>query len=99
MNKTTRRDVLDLVERWQKILKVNVKRVQIREMKRKWASFLSRGTLTLNKDLLDLPKKYTEYVIVHELLHGIVPNHGRTFKTLLHMYLPDWEHLHRYLTE
>jgi len=97
MSKTARKDVLGLVQKWQKILKVNVKRVQIREMKRKWASFSSKGTLTINKDLLNLPRKYTEYVIVHELLHGIVPNHGRTFKTLLHVYLPDWEKLHRYL--
>jgi len=60
MSKTTRKGVLTLVEKWQKILKVNVKRVQIREMKRKWASFSSKGTLTINKDLLDLPSKYTD---------------------------------------
>jgi len=92
-----RKDVLELCEKWQKKLKVNVKRVQIREMKNKWGSCSTKGVLTINKELLKLPIKYAEYVIVHELLHLIVPNHGRTFKTLLYAYLPNWEESHQYL--
>ncbi|MGC8852217.1 MAG: M48 family metallopeptidase, partial [Hydrogenobacter sp.] len=53
--------------------------------------------ITLNKELLKLPPAYVEYVIVHELLHMIIPNHGRTFKTLLYTYLSNWEKLHEYL--
>jgi predicted metal-dependent hydrolase len=34
---------------------------------------------------------FREYVIVHELLHLKVPNHGKLFKTLLRAYLPDCE--------
>jgi hypothetical protein len=30
-------------------------------------------------------------VIVHELLHLLVPNHGKLFKSLMTAYLPDWE--------
>ena len=97
MNKTTREDILELCKKWQKELRVNIKRIQIREMKNKWGSCSSKGVLTLNKELLSLPSKYVEYVIVHELLHRIVPNHGRTFKTLLYVYLPNWEELHEYL--
>jgi len=97
MTKITRKDILDLCKKWQKELKVDVKRVQIRGMKNKWGSCSSKGVLTLNKELLSLPLKYAEYVIVHELLHRIVPNHGRTFKTLLYVYLPNWEELHEYL--
>jgi predicted metal-dependent hydrolase len=29
-------------------------------------------------------------VIVHELLHLLVPNHGKLFKSLMNAYLPDW---------
>jgi Protein of unknown function DUF45 len=32
-----------------------------------------------------------QYVIVHELLHLKVPNHGKLFKTLLRAYIPDYE--------
>ena len=97
MNKITRQEILRLCEKWQKELKVDVKQIQIREMKNKWGSCSTKGVLTINKELLNLPIEYSEYVIVHELLHLIVPNHGRTFKTLLYMYLPNWDILHEYL--
>ncbi|MCL0028405.1 M48 family metallopeptidase [Peptococcaceae bacterium] len=97
MSEVTREDVLNLCGKWEKELRVSIKRVQIREMKRKWGSCSKDGTLTLNKELLNMPIKCVEYVIVHELLHLMVPNHGRTFKTLLYAYLPEWEEIHEYL--
>ncbi|MBW9221496.1 M48 family metallopeptidase [Methanothermococcus sp. SCGC AD-155-C09] len=97
MKEITREEVLKICEKWQKKLKVNVKRVQIREMKNKWGSYSSNGILTINKELLEFPPKCVEYVILHELLHGIIPNHGRTFKTLLYAYMPEWEEFHEYI--
>jgi len=97
MNEVTREDILKLCEKWRKELKVEVKRVQIREMRKKWGSYSSKGILTINKELLKFPLKCVEYVVLHELLHGIVPNHGRTFKTLLYTYMPEWEEIHEYL--
>lgn len=97
MSKLSREDVLTICNKWHNELKVNIKRVQIRNMKRKWGSCSKNGTLTLNKELLSMPKECLEYVIVHELLHLIVPNHGRTFKTLLYVYFPKWEGIHEYL--
>jgi len=66
-------------------------------MKNQWRACSTKGALTLNKELLELPLTYAEYVIVHELLHMIVSNHGWTFKTLLYVYMPNWEELHEYL--
>jgi hypothetical protein len=93
----TRGDILKLCEKWQNELKINLRRVQIRKMKNKWGSCSTRGILTLNKEVMKLPLKYAEYVIVHELLHLIIPNHSRTFKTLLYVYFPEWEEIHENL--
>ncbi len=49
------------------------------------------GRLTLNSELLALPRELGEFVIVHELVHLLAPNHGRVFKSFLHAYLPDWQ--------
>ncbi len=49
------------------------------------------GRLTLNTDLLTLPEELAEFVIVHELVHLLVSNHGKVFKSFLYAYLPDWE--------
>jgi len=36
-------------------------------------------------------REFCDYVIVHELLHMKVPNHGKLFKSLMFAFLPDWE--------
>lgn len=55
------------------------------------------GRLTLNSELLALPRDLGEFVIVHELVHLLAPNHGRIFKSFLHAYLPDWRERERQL--
>lgn len=71
--------------------------VQVRSLRRKWGSISLAGRMTLNSELLDLPKELGEYVICHELVHLLAPNHGRVFKAFLKSYLPDWEERHRAL--
>lgn len=88
------RDVDELrwaVRNW--VTRIGVKSVQVhvRPMKRKWASMSSTGRLTLDALLLKLPKELGEYVIVHELVHRLAPNHGKVFKSFMLAYLPDWE--------
>jgi predicted metal-dependent hydrolase len=58
-------------------------------MRRKWASCSSSGTLMFSSELLSQPAAFREAVVVHELLHLLVPNHGRLFKSLLTAHLPD----------
>jgi predicted metal-dependent hydrolase len=58
-------------------------------MKRKWASCSSRGRLTFDADLLRQPAERRAEVIVHELLHLRVPNHGPLFRALLRAYLSE----------
>ena len=38
-----------------------------------------------------------DYVIVHELLHFSVPNHGRLWKSLMRAHLGDYEDCERRL--
>ena len=79
------------VNHWATKIGVRRPRVHIREMKRKWASVSTVGRLTLDAHLLRLPRSLGEFVIVHELVHLLVPNHGRVFKSFMLAYLPDWE--------
>jgi len=65
--------------------------IQIRYMSRKWASISTNGWLILNSELLDLPRDLGEFVVIHELVHLLAPNHGKVFKSFMHAYLPDWE--------
>lgn len=78
------------VEVWAERLDVQVRRVQIRAMRTKWASCSSNGTLTLNADVLGLPLDLVDYVLCHDLLHLRVPDHGKGFRAMMGCYLPDW---------
>lgn len=83
---------------WAVRIGVKTPQIHLRPMTTKWASISTAGRLTLNTDLLTLPKPLGEFVVVHELVHLLAPNHGRVFKSFMHAYLPDWEeraqHLH-----
>lgn len=76
---------------WASKMGVRMPQIHLRPMKSKWASISTAGRLTLNTDLLPLPKELGEFVIVHELVHLLAPNHGKLFKSFMHAYIPDWE--------
>ena len=75
------------VAAWARRIGVEPKEIQIRPMKRKWASCSSKGRLTFDADLLRQPAAFRAEAIVHELLHLKVPNHGPLFKSLLRSHL------------
>ena len=70
---------------------IKVNTLALRPMVNKWASCSTDGNLNFNKELLQIDKKLGEYVIVHELLHFHVPNHGKLWKSLMRVYLGDYE--------
>ena len=77
------------VNAWAKRIEVDPKEIHVRPMKRKWASCSSNGRLTFNTELLKEPASFRREVIVHELLHLKVPNHGKVFRSLLRAYLAN----------
>ena len=79
------------VNSWATKIGVNPKVVQLRRMRRKWASCSTAGRVSFSTDLLRKPRKFRDFVIVHELLHLQVPNHGKLFHSLLKAYVPEWE--------
>ncbi len=83
----------DRVLEWTAKLDVKASAIYVRPMRRKWASCSTAGTLSFNDELLGLERGLADYVIVHELLHFSVPNHGKLWKCLMRVYLGDYERL------
>ncbi|KAB2958651.1 MAG: M48 family metallopeptidase [Candidatus Methylomirabilis oxygeniifera] len=79
------------VDQWASKIGVRPLRVQIQSMTKKWASCSPSGRICLSKDLLSEDRAFQRVVIVHELLHLRVHNHGKLFKSLMSAYLPEWE--------
>lgn len=85
------------VLQWAGKLDVRVRALTIRSMRNKWASCSTAGNLTFNSELLALGRKLGDYVIVHELLHFSIPNHGKLWKSVMHVHLGDYGHLEKRL--
>jgi predicted metal-dependent hydrolase len=83
----------DHARAWAGRIGVQPRRLQLQAMRRKWASCSTAGTVTFSVDLLRETSEFQEVVIVHELLHLLVPNHGPVFRSLMKAYLPNWERI------
>ncbi len=63
----------------------------VRDMATEWGSCTkTRRTLRFNLQLAQVPHACVEYVVVHELTHLQVANHGPDFKALMDARMPDW---------
>ena len=79
------------VRAWAEKIDVNIGSLTVRPMKTKWASCTTEGRLTFNAQFLDMGLEIADYVIVHELLHFSVPNHGKLWKSLMRAHPGDYE--------
>ena len=96
------RDKVEFKDRVKEVagkMDIQVKTLALRPMKNKWASCSTDGNLNFNKQLLVLDKELGDYVIVHELLHFNVPNHGKLWKSLMTAYLGDYEKIENKLKQ
>jgi predicted metal-dependent hydrolase len=67
--------------------------LKIREMKKRWGSFLNKEKIFLNPKLIHTPKECIDYVIVHELCHFKYKDHSMKFWKYLGEKYPKWENI------
>ncbi len=66
--------------------------LKIRTMSARWGSCSpQKKTIILNKKLIEVPKNCIEYVVLHELVHFLHPNHSKHFYTTVKTFMPDWK--------
>ena len=70
-------------------------RLSFRNQKTRWGSCSSGNNISLNVQLMRLPDEQIDYVILHELCHTRIRNHGREFWQLLQGVMPDARRIHR----
>ena len=71
-----------------------------RWMTSRWGTCNTRtGHVLLNTQLAKHPLESLDYVVLHEICHLRVPNHGPAFHALLDAHMPDWRARRRALNE
>lgn len=72
--------------------KIEMPEIKVRKMKTRWGSCVpSKNKITLNIALIRVPTECMEYVVLHELVHFLEPNHGKKFYKIIEEYMPDYK--------
>lgn len=89
-----------LIHKWEPRLGVEVAGYFLQRMKTRWGSCNPhKRNIRLNTELVKKPKDLLEYVVVHEMLHLIVPTHNEKFLALLSQHYPTWREARAELNE
>jgi predicted metal-dependent hydrolase len=71
------------------MLGYSFKVVTIKSNRSNWGSCSSLGNINLNLHLMRLSDRLIDFVIVHELVHTKIRNHGPNFKSAMKQHFPD----------
>ncbi len=66
-----------------------INRISVKNNKTNWGSCSNLKNINLNLHLMRLPDRVIDFIIVHELVHTVIPNHGAKFKAAMNKYFPD----------
>ncbi len=67
---------------------------RIRDMKTCWGTcHRDSRRIYLNLKLVKYPPQYLDYVLVHELVHFLVPGHSAAFWNKVAEFCPDWRRM------
>lgn len=73
------------------------KSVSVKRLKSRWGSCGPQADITLNIFLMQLPWQLIDYVLLHELVHTKIHNHGPDFWKLFERCLPEAKKLRKQL--
>jgi predicted metal-dependent hydrolase len=79
------------------VLQVAPAEIRLTTAKTRWGSCTARGTVRLNLQLVKLPMRLIDYVVVHELAHLREMNHSAAFWCVVGGACPDYAKLRREL--
>ena len=81
-----------LVPKWEKITDLYCDSVKTKYMLTRWGTCNSKAKrIWINLQMVEKPLDCLEYIILHELTHLKITNHGKAFIAFLNEHMPDWK--------
>ena len=80
----------DMLEQVSARCRLAYNKVSIRSQKTRWGSCSTRGTISLNDQLVFVPKATAEYLMIHELCHTRYMNHSGKFWALVESHCANF---------
>ena len=95
-----RQSIAELLPKWESITGLKCSTWQIRKMKTRWGSCnVKTRKIWFNLHLAKTNTRCLEYIILHELLHIKIANHGAKFKEHMDYYMPSWRGIQKELKQ
>lgn len=95
--KELRKQIPEMLEKWQKKTGIKINQINIKKMKTKWGTCNHKdGRIWINLELAKSPIYCAEYVLVHEMTHTLEKTHTDKFFNLMDSFMPQW---HQYRDE
>ncbi len=89
-----KKNIPDLIDKWEKILNVKVKKFGIKKMKTKWGTCNGKaGKIWINLELAKKPFRCLDYIVFHEMVHLLEKKHNTVFLSYMDKYMPNWRHI------
>jgi len=85
-----KREVARLVRLYEPMVGKNVVATRLLPLKTLWGSLSVKGRMTLDLSLMLAPPAALEYVVVHEMAHLWIRNHGRRFWQRVEALYPEY---------
>ena len=94
MERWYRREALQLFEEcvahFAPLMNVSPREIKLSAARTQWGSCTVRGTVRLNWQLIKMPLRLIDYVVVHELAHLVEMNHSVAFWRVVEMVCSDY---------
>jgi len=78
------------IEIYSSKLGLSVNKIKVMELKSRWASCGKNNSLYFNWKCVMAPYSVIDYIVVHELVHLIYPNHSNDFWNQVDKVLPEY---------
>ena len=88
-----KRKLIDRTKELAKKHDFHYNKLTIRNQRTRWGSCSAGNNISLNMKLAPLPDELVDYIILHELLHTRIKNHGKGFKDQLRVLVGDTKSL------
>lgn len=87
--------------KYDKILKnrnISLPEIKIRKMSSRWGTcIINKNIVHLSKHLIHYSHEAIDYVLLHEYIHFIEPNHSKEFYRLVSLYMPNYQEINEQL--
>lgn len=87
------------ISKYEKITGLKTIKIKISSAKRRWGSCGRDGNINFSFRLIMCPIEIIDYVVLHEMVHIIYPNHSKDFYNCLRLFMPEYKAYKNWLAD